>query len=243
MKQCPQCNRTYADDLMRFCLSDGTPLIPVYNEAEEVTVASPSPAIQVPAARGVSPWFKYLTFGLLFFVLGSTVALWLISRSLYPRPSEVSGNTAVKSPTPTAEKAPAVEPKADAEADKEAVAKEAQRQAEELKKRQEAQKPPEPAAKTPSPKPVTDPQTTRITFRRGSVGETVSGTIAEERGYVLYTLDGQNLSARVSSPDECVTFTNGSTTARFTTAAGDTRLQLENNCDEPVNFRMAVTVR
>jgi len=33
MKRCPQCNRTYSDDALSFCLDDGSPL---------VTAAAPS---------------------------------------------------------------------------------------------------------------------------------------------------------------------------------------------------------
>jgi hypothetical protein len=51
MKRCPQCNRTYTDDALSFCLDDGSPL----------TIASGPPpsdasaTIQYPQARDTSP--------------------------------------------------------------------------------------------------------------------------------------------------------------------------------------------
>jgi hypothetical protein len=51
MKQCPQCNRTYTDDALSFCLDDGSPL---------ATVSAPpagdsGATVQYPAARDTSP--------------------------------------------------------------------------------------------------------------------------------------------------------------------------------------------
>jgi len=51
MKRCPQCNRTYTDDALSFCLDDGSPL----------TIASAPPppdasaTVQYPQARDTSP--------------------------------------------------------------------------------------------------------------------------------------------------------------------------------------------
>ncbi len=39
MKQCPSCQTTYADDTLRFCLQDGTPLVSVNSETELPTAA------------------------------------------------------------------------------------------------------------------------------------------------------------------------------------------------------------
>src|SRR5690348_14767752 len=36
MKQCPQCRSTYTDDGLRFCLTDGSELIPIADEQETV---------------------------------------------------------------------------------------------------------------------------------------------------------------------------------------------------------------
>src|SRR6185436_15790093 len=47
MKRCPQCNREYADDSLRFCLEDGTPLLAPRSSVEppptEILPARPRP--------------------------------------------------------------------------------------------------------------------------------------------------------------------------------------------------------
>src|SRR2546421_10411881 len=45
MKRCPQCNREYSDDTLRFCLEDGTPL------ADPRTRAEPPPTEILPARQ------------------------------------------------------------------------------------------------------------------------------------------------------------------------------------------------
>ena len=42
MKRCPTCNKTFTDRNLSFCIEDGTPLVPVENSPDEVTVVSPS---------------------------------------------------------------------------------------------------------------------------------------------------------------------------------------------------------
>ena len=98
-------------------------------------------------------------------------------------------------------------------------------------------------AETPEPPRFNDPGTTRISFRRGSIGETVSGTIGRQRSFVLRTLAGQYLSASVRSTDGCVTFTDGGSTTGYPTGLGDSYLYLRNNCAGAVRFRLFVTVR
>ena len=44
MKRCPACSRTYADDSLRFCLEDGTPLIADQSDAPTIT----TPAAEAP---------------------------------------------------------------------------------------------------------------------------------------------------------------------------------------------------
>ena len=51
MKRCPQCNRTYADDALSFCLDDGSPLL----SASAPTPSDPSATVQYPQARGTIP--------------------------------------------------------------------------------------------------------------------------------------------------------------------------------------------
>ncbi|HYG82230.1 MAG TPA: hypothetical protein VD861_17650, partial [Pyrinomonadaceae bacterium] len=49
MKLCPTCQRTYADDALRFCLEDGTPLVGAIESAQD-----PGATIKIPAARVTS---------------------------------------------------------------------------------------------------------------------------------------------------------------------------------------------
>jgi hypothetical protein len=51
MKRCPQCNRTYADDALSFCLDDGSPLL----STSAPPPSDPSATVQYPSARDTSP--------------------------------------------------------------------------------------------------------------------------------------------------------------------------------------------
>ena len=51
MKRCPQCNRTYTDDALSFCLDDGSPL----TIASGPPPADPSATLQYPQARDTTP--------------------------------------------------------------------------------------------------------------------------------------------------------------------------------------------
>jgi hypothetical protein len=42
VKRCPTCNKTFSDRNLSFCIDDGTPLAPVDDPMDEVTVVSPS---------------------------------------------------------------------------------------------------------------------------------------------------------------------------------------------------------
>ncbi|MGH9881969.1 MAG: hypothetical protein ACRD6N_11080, partial [Pyrinomonadaceae bacterium] len=44
MKRCPTCNRTFTDENLSFCIDDGTPLVPVSDPPDDVTVVTPSSA-------------------------------------------------------------------------------------------------------------------------------------------------------------------------------------------------------
>ena len=54
MKRCPTCNKTFADLNLSFCIEDGTPLVPVDNLPDEVTVVSPSARDAVNRPAGPS---------------------------------------------------------------------------------------------------------------------------------------------------------------------------------------------
>ncbi|HVS20482.1 MAG TPA: hypothetical protein VHD88_01475 [Pyrinomonadaceae bacterium] len=51
MKRCPQCNRTYTDDALSFCLDDGSPL----QSVSAPSSLDPSATVQYPQARDTSP--------------------------------------------------------------------------------------------------------------------------------------------------------------------------------------------
>jgi hypothetical protein len=51
MKRCPQCNRTYSDDALSFCLDDGSPLV----SATAPSSFDPSATVQYPQGRETSP--------------------------------------------------------------------------------------------------------------------------------------------------------------------------------------------
>jgi len=90
---------------------------------------------------------------------------------------------------------------------------------------------------------LNDPPPARITFSKGSISERVSGVVARSRSYALRTLDGQFLTSSLDSPDNCVTFTNGSSTTSFNTLRGDSYINIKNNCGHPAKFTLLVTVR
>ena len=51
MKRCPQCNRTYTDDALSFCLDDGSPLI----AAAAPSSFDPGATVQYPQSRETTP--------------------------------------------------------------------------------------------------------------------------------------------------------------------------------------------
>lgn len=51
MKRCPQCNRTYSDDALSFCLDDGSPLVNVAPPSS----FDPGATVQYPQGRETSP--------------------------------------------------------------------------------------------------------------------------------------------------------------------------------------------
>jgi hypothetical protein len=99
VKRCPTCNRTFTDRNLSFCIDDGTPLVAVESQADEVTRVSPSqggssgeptiqavPAYQPPRAysppgappsqskRKVWPWVLGILALLLLLLIGIGIA-------------------------------------------------------------------------------------------------------------------------------------------------------------------------
>lgn len=112
MKRCPTCNKTFTDRNLSFCIEDGTPLVPVDDLPDEVTVVSPSagdggsrpagpssgsdegtvPSYQPPggyaapripeARRRVWPWILGLLLLLILVIGGMGAAAWFYFQPL-----------------------------------------------------------------------------------------------------------------------------------------------------------------
>jgi len=96
-----------------------------------------------------------------------------------------------------------------------------------------------------NPVPTSEPQIdppTRISFHRGSTGETILGSVDRGRNYVLRAREGQRLSATVSSANNCIVFNSNTTTITFTTVRGDNWLGLVNNCGAQSGFSLTVSI-
>jgi len=249
MKQCTTCRQTYSDDML-FCLSDGTPLVALLDEAEQPTVVRSTPTI--PTAKstdGSGSMFKYIAAALgallILVLIGGVAAVWF----LWPRSGTTEANTSAKndaaatSPTPFAATPDSRNAdRSDLKKKEEELERESRRIADERKKLEEDKRQKAETVEPDLPQ-FKDPGPARISFRRGSVGETVSGTVGRSRSYVLRTLPGQYLSASIRSAGGCVVFSGGSANTGFTTGAGDTRLNVQNTCDKPSTFSMSVSVR
>lgn len=85
-------------------------------------------------------------------------------------------------------------------------------------------------------------QPTRISFRRGSTGQTISGNVARIKDFVLRAKQGQHLTASVSSANNCVVFNSGTTNVSYTTVKGDNWLGLVNNCGGQSTFSLTVSI-
>lgn len=115
MKQCPRCNRTYADDTLSYCLEDGAVLIRGRDPEDTLinplphssnppptvayTAAPPAPApmpAPVPAPRQRSP------LAVIAMVLAALVVGLSIGGFIFRRYSSPSSDEASASPTPRA---------------------------------------------------------------------------------------------------------------------------------------------
>lgn len=173
MKLCPNCKTTYSDDTLRFCLSDGTNLIPMSNAEKTVemsgktnqmrfdvpaqsvpTVVSPDRQQQTqPARSGINPWLLVPLFGILFLAVIGLLGYILL------KPTNVAVSNPA-TPTPTATATP----------DKETA--ELKEQLESLKKQIENQKTPAKNDSTARPFPTQIPNIPTVqTARVNSPGD------------------------------------------------------------------------
>ena len=167
MKLCPNCKTTYSDDTLRFCLADGTNLIPTTNAEKTVemsggtnqmrfdtpaqsepTVISPAKLQTQPARNGINPWLVVLPlFGILFLAVLGLLGYILL------KPTNVAvSNTAT--PTPTTSVTP----------DKETTA--LKEELESLKKQIENQKTPTKNDSATRPFPAQNPSVPTIQTAR-----------------------------------------------------------------------------
>jgi len=238
-----------------FCLSDGTPLVGLNDEVEQQTVIRSTSADRVVKPDDSSgSIFKYISVALasllVLVLIGGIGAVWI----LWPRPpvanippkNDLLSNASSPVPTSTRDVYTSNENlnsnRIDLNTKEKELELERRRLADERKKLEDDKRP-ETETVTPDRPRYVDPGTARINFRRGSVGETVSGTVGRSRSYVLRTLPGQYLSASIRSAGGCVIFSGGSSNTGFTTGGGDARLTVQNTCDQPSNFSLSVTVR
>lgn len=246
MKHCSQCQQTFSDENF-YCLSDGTPLIFNFDKSEETTVIRPSPFIQHPSQatrQGINPIFTYLTITVLALIVGGAIVFWIKSDSNMPLSAKNESANTVSNTTESKqnkEQDQISQQKANLQNEQMSLQMEKQKFADERKKL-EVQKNKSSEQATFNQTNSKNYPTARIKFRRGSVEETISGSVSSERSFVLYTLSGQYLSASVSSGNNCVVFTNGSTNTSYTTNRGDSYLRLKNNCGGEASFNLTVYV-
>lgn len=245
MKRCLQCNRTYPDDSLKFCLSDGTKLAPVFDALEDETVVRAMPFVQhpaQPARQGVSPMFAYLAVGVLALLIGGAVVMWIRfdSNDATSNKSEVPITTSDSfEPKPNYEQENINTQKTNLQEEQALLEKEKQKLADERKNSEILKN------KSVESTTVTSfaPPTARIKFRRGSAQETISGNVNSKRDFVLRAKSGQYLSATINSGNGCVVFGNNSINTTYTTSSGDNYLNLVNNCGGETSFSLTVYIR
>ena len=249
---CPQCGRTYADDLI-YCLQDGSALAPEPNSAAEpeepTVVRPPRRAGGAPMTSGMGPagrsagWVKWAIPAALLLLLAAAAAVAAI---LFLRPM-LSPSSDEQAAAPTATPAGRQRPAEDRPAFPSPTPTPSKTETPAItevpRENRNTDESEEQDDETGGDERFSDPGPSRITFRRGADGETVTGRISRERSFLLYTMAGQRLSARVQSGAGCVEFAGGGTSTGFSTSQGDSRVRIVNNCDRPARFTLSVTVR
>ena len=233
MKRCPSCQQTYSDDVT-FCLMDGTALRPEIDDEISTIVREPRAASQPSSKKRRFPLVGCSIVALLALIaVGVAVVVIFLIRS---SSQDVANQTNISNTNVNAvnkQLSNLQEQQNEIERQKQELANE--------RKTIEDQKT-KPTANISAPS-ATDPPTSRIKFSRGSIQQTVSGSVIKRRSYVLQTLSGQFLSADVRSSGNCVVLSNGSTSQSYVTNQGDSSLTVMNNSASPANFSMTVAVR
>lgn len=244
MKRCPQCYLTFSDE-NSFCLFDGTTLRALSDDQnEEATLWSNRPQQPVDRRRGRYFIPALSLIAVLFLLLIGLTAYFFTTNKwagftdgMRTESSNASQSNTVSEPsfgTPPVETAQQEIERLESET----------RKLEEARKRLDEEK--RKANQILQPTRTTsniDEATTRIRFRRGSVEESVTGSIVTRRNFVLYTLWNQSLDATLQSNSNCVVFDGGSATISLLTEKGDTYLRIRNVCEGQVSFSLKVYVR
>ena len=196
---------------------DGTPLGEPFDQPEELTLIRSSPiASQVPLPpppRRLLRGFAFSVIPFFIIVVLFSIGAWLIIKRSYSLSNTANSNRLNDQDAVNLQKANV----------------------------QDAQKLSPLGNKNTSP-PHDEPPT-RINFHRGSVRETVSGSVYIGRSYLFRTKRGQDLSATVTSINDCIVFGNGATSAGYITDAVDSSLTILNKCGSPVDFSVTVVIR
>jgi hypothetical protein len=254
MRQCPQCRKDFPDDTA-FCLFDGTPL-PDFEMGRDIeTVVRPYGGIsggfsQAPAEKSGGNLYVVLGIGaavvavLLVAVIGLLGFLAYQGSSGNGPSANIAANTSNSSSKNNRDDE-IEEERENLRREQNSLQREKDR-LEEEKRKISTTPTPETVSPPKPPPPIAPPapsvSTARINFSRGSTQASVSGRISGQRIYLLRASSGQYLSAALNS-NGCVVFTNGGTSIGFTTARGDNRIVVSNNCGGESSYTMTVSIR
>jgi len=231
MNRFPTCQQTFSDDIS-FCLQDGTPLGFAFDQHEHATIVRGDPVAQsAPPAR--SPFLTCSIIAVLCLILVGVIGGIIFALS-YSSPSvrNAANQSNKDQDVINQQKANLQDQQAEIDRQKQEIAN-ARKTLDDKKK--------DPGNRSTSP--PHDQPPTRINFRRGSIEETVTGSVYVGRSYLFRTRVGQYLSGTVTSANDCVVFGNGATSAGYTTDSVDSSLTILNKCGDPLDFSLTVTIR
>jgi cytochrome b len=214
---------------------DGTPLKTEFDEERSTLIREPRAPVQANIQSRKFPLVGCLVIALLALIAVGVVTgvVFLIRDSSKVPVNQTNISSNVDSNTVN-------KPASNLQDQQAEIERQKQELANERKKLDDQKKIPLTNANVPA---AVDPPTSRITFHRGSVEETVTGSVVKKRTYVLRTLSGQALSAGIRTSGNCVVFSNGSSSESYTTSQGDSSLVVVNNCSSPAKFNLTVSVR
>ena len=127
MKRCPECNRTYSDDTIAFCLADGALLSAPYDSDATLRFPPPKTTVQSPVEawpgdglRASQPplrnkWKVVYALIVIGLVIAAGIAIWLL---LAQRRDSAPGSSTSASVTPTSTVLPSPAPSSSLSADK-----------------------------------------------------------------------------------------------------------------------------